>query len=104
MDGISRVFPYDKRIMLNVLYDTLDTLGFQVEQANSERGTLITISAEEPPGRVRIACSSVLPESGETVVQIYPELANDAGNRLAGVLLDEISATVKRSLGLKKSK
>lgn len=98
MDVISHVFPYDKRIMLNVLYDTLDILGFQIEKANSERGTLIAISAAEPRRRIHIECSGVSPESGETAVQIYPELADDAGKRLAGVLLDEISAIVKRSL------
>lgn len=102
MDDLSRMFPYNKRIMLNVLYDTLDVLGFQIEKTNSERGTIIAISTVEPSRRVRIACNSISPEGSKTVVQIYPELADDAGKCLGGVLLDEINATVKRSLGFKE--
>ncbi|NLT15930.1 MAG: hypothetical protein GXY05_16520 [Clostridiales bacterium] len=104
MDDISRVFPYDRRIMLNVMYDTLDSLGFQIEKANSERGTLIAISPEEPIERVRIACSGVSPYRGDTVVQIFPEHQSDAGKRLAEVLLEEISATTTRCQGYQANK
>ncbi len=102
MDIFLRVFPYDKRIMLNALYDTLEILGFQIETANSERGEIIAASTEKPFRRIRITCGS--PEEGKTSVQLLPELADDAGKRLAGVVLDEISATVKCSLGLKKGR
>lgn len=74
------------------------------EKANRDRGTLIALSTVEPSRRDRIACSGVSSEGSETVGQIYPELADDAGKRLAEVLFDEISATVKRSLGFKEDK
>jgi hypothetical protein len=104
MDDISRVFPYDKCIMLNVLYDTLDALGLIIENANSERGTLIATSKDEPPRRIYIACSSTSPGGGETAVSIFPELPDDAENSLSKVLLDEISSTVKNCLSSGKVK
>lgn len=102
MNNLSRMFPYDKRIMLNVIYDTMDMLGFLIEKSNSERGTIIAISGTKPYTRIRIACSGILSEGEETIIQICPEPGDDAGKRLAGVMLDEISATVKRTLGFKE--
>lgn len=100
MSQLSRVYPYDKIIMLNVLYDTLDTIGFQIEKANSERGTVIARSDTKPNTRVRIACNGVSPESKDkTLIKIFPEPENDFGKRLAEAVLEEISATVKRTLG-----
>lgn len=104
MDDISRVFPYDRRIMLNVLYDTLDILGFHIEKANSKSGTFIVNSAEEPSERVRIACGGGSPDRGKTAVQIFPVHQGGAGKRLADVLLEEISATAARSLGYRANK
>lgn len=97
MDNLYRIFPYDKHIMLNVLYDSLDILGFQVEKANSERGTITAKSTGETLRRFRIAFNTVSQE-GKTTLQIYPEEEDERGMQLAEVLLDEITATTKRSL------
>ncbi len=102
MDGSSRRYPYDKRIMLNVLYDTLDNLGFKIERSNSERGTIIAASKEEKPKRVRIACGGVLPEGRETEIKIYPEPGSEAEG-LGEIILDEMDAMVKRSLRFSKT-
>jgi hypothetical protein len=99
VNTLSRVFPYDKSIMLSVLYDTLDALGFNIEQANSERGTIIIISAGTPNRRMRIACNSILTQR-KTTIQIFPEIMDETGEHLSRVLLDELSATIKRNMEL----
>lgn len=98
MNIVSDIFPYNKQTMLNVLYDTLDFLGYEIERANSQRGTLIALSANEPRERIRIACSNVDLSNDRSSIQIYSEIEGLQGELLAGVLLDEIRATAKRSL------
>ena len=104
MDDLSRVFPYDKLLMLNVLYNTLGTLGFEIEKANSEEGILqfVAVSTLEPSRRVHIACGD-LPKANSAVVQIRFEPAEDAGKRFVEVIFDEISATLKRSFSSKEN-
>ena len=102
MDIFLRVFPYDKRIMLNALYDTLEILGLEVETANSERGEITAVSTEKPFHRISITCVSR--GEGHTLVRLQPDLADDRAKALACVLLDEIGATVKSSLGLKEDR
>jgi|LSQX01.2.fsa_nt_gb hypothetical protein len=102
MVDISRVFLYGKRIMLNA-FDTLDALGFTIEKANSERGTLIAVPKDDSSRRIRIACNGASPGStygvspgrNDTTVSIIPENPDEAGRNLSLALLDEISATVK---------
>ena len=98
MNELFKVFPYDKSIMLNVLYDTLDSLGFQIEKANSERGTVIAVSDTKPSTRVRIACNGISTKAAETTIRIYPEPEDDFGKRLGETMLEEINATVQRTL------
>ncbi len=34
----SRYFPYDKSIVINALYDTIEALGLRLDSSNSARG------------------------------------------------------------------
>jgi len=97
MDDLSHSFPLNKGIMLNVLYDTLDKLGFYLEKANSERGTLIVLSSGPESRRMRIACegSSTVNQS---TIRVFPDIMDDTGRQTARLLMDEILATVKSSL------
>lgn len=97
MEVVSHAFPYDRSMMLSVLYDTLERLGLTIEQANSERGTVIVQSPGTPGQRIRIACSSLIME-GKTIVQLFCETGNDECDYIRRVLLDEMNSTIKRSL------
>ena len=96
MDDIPHVFEYEKSIVLSGLYDTLDMLGFSIEQANSERGTIIAVPAGMPDRRIRIACSSIL-NKGKTSVQFFPDIRDETGECISRTLLDELNAILKRS-------
>lgn len=97
INDLSHGFPLNKRLMLNVLYDTLDKLGFHLEKANSERGTLIVLSSGPESRRMRIACEGSN-NVNQSTVQIFPDIMDDIGRQTAKLLMDEILATVKSSL------
>lgn len=97
MDALSHIFPLDKGLMLNVLYDTLEKVGFYLEKANSERGTLIVISSDEESRRMRIACESSITEN-KSIVRIFPEITDDTGHQIAKKLMEEILTTVHSSI------
>jgi hypothetical protein len=97
MDALSHIFPLDKGLMLNVLYDTLEKVGFYLEKANSERGTLIVISSSKESRRMRIACESSITEN-KSIVQIFPEIIDDTGQQMAKMLMEEILTTVHSSI------
>lgn len=96
MDEVSSVFPYEKSIILNVLYDTLESMGFKIGHVNSERGTIIADSTEYPRSSIRIACNGIPPEN-KSIVRIYTNNDNTQ-KRLSDVIIDEIEATIQRSL------
>src|SRR5690554_5502420 len=97
MDALSHLYPYEKDVMLNVLYDTLDSIGFRIEHANSERGTIIAVSSSPSQRSMRIALNGV-PLKGESVISIFPEIEDDFGKQLSKVLFDEIASTIKQSI------
>lgn len=82
---------------MNVLYDTLEKLGFHLEKANSERGTLIVLSSDQAGYRMRIACEDSNAGSQSTI-RIFPDIMDDNALQTAKMLMDEILATVKSSL------
>ncbi|NLV63710.1 MAG: hypothetical protein GXY12_10045 [Clostridiaceae bacterium] len=97
INDLSHGFPVNKRLMLNVLYDTLDKLGFHLEKANSERGTLIVLSSGPESRRMRIACEGSN-NVNQSTVRVFPDIMDDTGRQTAKLLMDEILATVKSSL------
>lgn len=97
MDTLSQKFPLNKGLMLNVLYDTLEYLGFYLEKANSERGTLIVLSSAPTARRMRIACEGSN-NGSQSVIRIFPDIMDDIGRQMAKVLMDEILATVHSNI------
>lgn len=94
METQSRCFPYDKSIVINALYDTIDALGLRLESSNSIRGTLIVSDALHT-GRMRIALSAA--GTARTQVDVYPDDSDknvfDSWN---AVILDELSGIILR--------
>ncbi len=93
MDALSQKFPLNKGLMLNVLYDTLERIGFHLEKANSERGTLIVVSSSQAGRRMRIACEGSYTDH-QSIIQIFPDIMDDIGQQMAKVLMEEITATI----------
>lgn len=95
MAAYSRCFPYEKSIVINALYDTIDALGLCLEGSDSARGTLVVSDARRT-GRIRL----VLGAAGcaeETRVDLSSEGADgDAWEAWNAVLLDELSGTIER--------
>lgn len=54
MDIISRLFHYDKAIVLNAIYDTLDSLGIIIKYSNSEEGEIIAQADSKIPIRLTL--------------------------------------------------
>jgi hypothetical protein len=96
MDALSHQFALSKEIMLNVLYDTLERIGFTLEKANSERGTLIVFSSNQAGRRMRIACEGSYTEQ-HSIVRIFPDIMDAIGQQTAKLLMEEIIATIHSS-------
>ena len=101
MELQSRCFPYDKSIVINALYDTIEALGLHLDSSNSMRGTLVVSDARQT-GNMRIALNA---EGGtdRTRVDVFPE---DSGGGIAEIwspiILDELSGTIQRALQREK--
>ena len=54
MTSRRRCFSYEKNIVINALYDTIEALGLSLDSSNSMRGTLI-VSDTKHTGKMRIA-------------------------------------------------
>ena len=101
MESLSRCFPYDKSIVINALYDTIEALGLSLDSSNSVRGTLI-VSDMEHTGKMRIALDTVISTS-QTLVQIYPEASNVSfAETWMPVVLDELTGRIKRVYQFKR--
>ena len=53
METQSRCFPYEKSIVINALYDTIESLGLRLDSSDSTRGMLI-VSDERQTERMQI--------------------------------------------------
>lgn len=72
MSEYTRDYPYNKTMVLNAVYDAVDTINFLIDKANSMRGTLIISSASFPRvgGRLAISPDDTI---GHTRVEIFPK-------------------------------
>jgi hypothetical protein len=95
MASQGRCFPYDKSVVLNALYDTIERLGLSLDSANSARGTLIVSDAEHT-GRMRIALGFGSGD-GQTQVEVYPE-DGDTGfaEAWSPIIIDELTGSITR--------
>lgn len=89
MQSAAIAYPFDKGMMLNVIYDTLDRLGVTAISSNSEQG------------RVRLRMNGV--ELALIIDTVYPQgtvsvtvgsSVGEADRDLADALLDEINSTI----------
>jgi len=95
MSSQSRCFPYEKSIVINALYDTIEALGLSLDSANSMRGTLIVSDAKRM-GKMRIAliCGA---NANQTHVKFFPEDSNsNFVDMWSLVILDELTGRMKR--------
>ncbi len=94
MTSQRRCFAYEKNIVINALYDTIEALGLSLESSNSIRGTLI-VSDTNHTGKMRIALSFDAVRK-QTQVEIYPV---DSGINIteiwANIVLDELSGRME---------
>ena len=86
----TREYPYCKSIMLNAVYDMLERLGIPIEFADSRAGILRFAHGTGAGG---MELTAIL-RNGEEVTRI--EITGTDGE-LPGVLLDEISSTLRQS-------
>lgn len=96
----SQTFDFDKSIMLNVLYDTLEALNLDIEKADSDKGE-ITISTSKPKRKVHRIHISVDPvplgEGKKTEIIASSESDHNEVRDWMAALQDEIQGTLSRS-------
>lgn len=96
METQSRYFPYEKSIVINALYDTIEALGLRLDSSDSMSGMLI-VSDEQQTGRMRIDLNTAVAET-QTQVSIYPESTDGSPSvSWSAVIFDELSATIERA-------
>ncbi|MDI9501389.1 MAG: hypothetical protein QM236_11295 [Bacillota bacterium] len=102
MPSQSRCFPYEKSVVLNALYDTIEKLGLYLDSANSVRGTLIVSNAEHT-ARVRIVLG-IGTGGGQTKLEVYPE-DGDAGfaETWSPIIIDELTGNIMRVYPIERS-
>lgn len=96
METQCRCFPYEKSIVINALYDTIEALGLCLDSSNSIRGTLV-ISDAQRKGSMRVALDAA-GHTDRTKVCIYSHGAGkDIVNTWGDIILDELSGTIQRA-------
>lgn len=93
MTSQRRCFYYEKNIVINALYDTIDALGLTLDSSNSMRGTLI-VSDTEHTGKMRIALSFDIVKD-QTQVEIMPVDTGNITEIWGTVVLDELSGKME---------
>ncbi len=95
MEILSRCLPYEKSVVLNALYDTIEALGLSLDSANSVRGTLI-VSNTEHTGRMRIAIG-LGTGSEQTKLDVYPEDGDASfAETWSPIIIDETTKSITR--------
>lgn len=95
MGVCARRFPFEKAVVLNVLYDALDAIGFSIEKSDSMCGSFLVSFGEEKE-KMRIAISPSLTEE-KTLVEVFTAEEGLDNRELGTVLFDEMQALIKRA-------
>lgn len=96
MAPLIHVFNLTGPTMLNVLYDTIDSLGLKLIHANSSRGTLIVSFAEDSADTVRIAVENKNGEA-KTQVQFISDLDQSTAIGLEKMFFDKVNTIIRQS-------
>lgn len=99
MKEYSKKFPYDKAVVLNLLYDALDIMAIKVKKANSVRGTVQVSFGVEPGNEFRIELTPSLSET-DTLVQVFYQDTKEKSDEVVEALYDEMESIIKK-IGLK---
>ena len=96
MVTMKRCFPYERSIVTNALYDTIEKLGLILDSVDSARGTLI-ISDEHLERTMRVELRAV-GDGEETAVSIYPQgEGGDACDKWGRLVLGELDKTIEQA-------
>ena len=96
MSEYTRKYPYEKTMVLNTIYDAVDTIDFLIDRANSMRGTLITSSVSFPQIGGRVAISPELSKD-VTVVEVFPFTDDECQLEWIAAFFDEMQSLMKRA-------
>lgn len=103
MESTSLCFPYEKNIVINALYDTIEALGLSIDSSNSARGTVVVSDAENT-GKMRIALGFGA-KPNQTQVEFFSGDSNGSFvERWSPIVLDELSGRMKWLHHLKEDK
>lgn len=102
MDSQAKCFHYEKSIVINALYDTIEALGLRLESSNSARGTLI-VSEAGRKGKIRIALDPSA--ANKTRVSLFAEDEDGSISKTwSTIILDELAGTIQRARCAKREK
>lgn len=96
MSALHRLYPHEKTLVLNALYDALDVMGMSIIRANSARGILLISPEASVDEQLRI---ELTPDARDRNTGVEIITANDCSedNAWANALLDEIASTIERA-------
>ncbi len=95
MSSRGRCFPYERNIVKNALYDTIEALGLSLDSADSTQGVFV-VSNPWNTGKMRIL---IVPGKGEnqTQLEICPDNENDnCAETWRPIIIDELEGSIKR--------
>jgi hypothetical protein len=96
MEQTNRCFQYDRSIVINALYDTIEELGWRVVDSDSVYG-ILSVSNEPGTDKLRVKLD-VGADASQTRVSIHPEVSESGiSDSLCAVLLDELAATIEKA-------
>lgn len=87
-------FPYERNIVINALYDTIEDLGLCLDWSDSVGGTLV-VSSRENLGKIHIGLFSSASKN-QTYLECSPKDPGSAfAERWIPVILDEVNGRIK---------
>lgn len=93
MEILGRCFDYEKSVVNNALYDTIDVVGLFLDSANSVRGTLIVSDANRSGSMNRTRADVLSQDPDSSIFKAR-----------SAVIPDELSGTIRRALCSDKRK
>lgn len=95
MSVSAKRFPYEKSVVLNILYDALDAIDFNIDRSDSMRGIFLVSLRTAAKDKIRIEISPSLTEE-TTLVEIFSENESLESGEPIAVLFDEMDALIKK--------
>ena len=96
----SQIYDFDKSVMPNVLYDTLEALDLHIDKADSNRGEIAVsvVHSGMKPLRFRLSVQRVSrADESKTEITASSDQDHPEGGEWLKALQDEIAGTLHRS-------